>query len=227
MRKIINYFITKLKREQFEIDSRIPIVYLFVFFVNKLLALIWGFILFYRKAPAYIHFTSIVKCRGKIKFQRNLNIDRDCFINALSEDGIKFGKNVSIGKNTTIECTGSMLNIGKGLTVGDNVGLGTNGFWGCAGGVSVGNDCIFGNYVSVHSENHNYEDVNLPIRLQGVSRKGVIIGNNCWVGAKVTFLDGSKVGSGCVIAAGTVVRGEYPENCVIGGVPSKIIKKRC
>lgn len=156
-----------------------------------------------------------------------INIDRGVFIDALSIKGICFGDNVSIGKYTTIECTGSLRDIGYGLKVGNNVGMGTHGFWGCAGGIEVGADTIFGNFVSLHSENHNYNDLDIPIRTQGVNRIGIKIGENCWIGAKVTILDGVIVNDGCVIAAGSVVsRGIYEPNSIIGGVPARVLKKR-
>ena len=137
------------------------------------------------------------------------------------------GKNVSIGKYTCIECTGSLKDIGKGLTVGNNVGLGTHCFYGCAGGIEIGENTIFGNYVSLHSENHCFSDTNIPIRLQGVTRKGIFIGSNCWIGAKSTILDGAIIKNGCVIGAGSVVTaGTYEENCIYGGNPAKLIKKR-
>ena len=75
-----------------------------------------------------------------------------------------------------------------------------------------------------HSENHNFQDTSKLIREQGVTSKGIILGNNIWVGAKVTFLDGSKIGNNSVVAAGAVVNGEFPANVVIGGVPAKILK---
>ena len=45
-----------------------------------------------------------------------------------------------------------------------------------------------------------------------------------WIGAKATFLDGSTIGNNCVVAAGAVVNGIFPDNTVVGGVPAKIIK---
>lgn len=62
------------------------------------------------------------------------------------------------------------------------------------------------------------------IREQGVNSKGIKLGNNIWVGAKVTFLDGCEVGNNSVVAAGAVVNGVYPDNVVIGGIPAKVIK---
>jgi acetyltransferase-like isoleucine patch superfamily enzyme len=65
----------------------------------------------------------------------------------------------------------------------------------------------------------------LLIREQGVTNKGIVIGNNVWIGAKVTFLDGCKIGNNSVVAAGAVVSGVFPDNVVIGGVPAKILKE--
>ena len=58
-----------------------------------------------------------------------------------------------------------------------------------------------GQNIRFHSENHNYKDINIPIRMQGVTNKGIKIGNDCWIGAGVVFLDGVVVGNGCVIGA--------------------------
>ena len=52
------------------------------------------------------------------------------------------------------------------------------------------------------------------------------MGNDCWIGVKVTFLDGANVGDGCIIAAGSIVRGDIPPFSIIAGVPAKVIKMR-
>lgn len=98
--------------------------------------------------------------------------------------------------------------------------------FGCAGGVKIGNDIIAGQNIRFHSENHNYLDKNKLIKEQGVSHKGITVGNNCWIGAGVVFLDGVKVEDGCVIAANAVLTGNYPKNSIIGGIPAKVIKER-
>lgn len=224
MYKIVEYIVRKLKNPHFVIDREIPMGYLIGMILRNLMMGIYGIIIFRRMKLSFVHPSSKLLCKSKFVFKGTLRIDRNCYIDALSRDGIQLGSNVSIGKNTVIECSGTVSDIGKGLIVGNNVGMGTHGFWGCAGGVKVGDDCIFGNYVSLHSENHNFQDVDTPIRLQGISRKGIEIGSNCWIGAKATILDGAKVGNGCVIAANAVVRGDFPDNVVIGGVPAKIIK---
>lgn len=226
IREFIDCSVSKIKGEKIVLDKNIPISYLFLFFLQKACNLIVGMLKLHRIGKYFIHPTSKIKCVAKIHSGQNLNIDRNCYIDALSINGIQFRNNVSIGKNTTIECSGTMKDLGMGIVIGNNVGLGTHGFFGCAGGIEIGDNTIFGNYVSMHSENHNFSDHSQPIRLQGVNRKGIKIGSDCWIGAKVTILDGAVIGNGCIVAAGAVVRGQFPENVIIGGVPAKIIKQR-
>jgi acetyltransferase-like isoleucine patch superfamily enzyme len=226
LHRILSMAITKMKGEEFILDENIPINYLLSFFISKAFFLVVGMWKMRKIGKIFIHPSTKIRCISRIHGAKTLNIDRNCFIDALSVYGIQLGNNVSIGKNTTIECSGSMKFLGKGLNVGNNVGLGTHGFFGCAGGIDIGDDTIIGNYVSLHSENHNYKQTKIPIRNQGVNHKGIVIGSDCWIGAKVTILDGSHIGNGCVVAAGAVVRGIIPPYCVIGGVPARIIKKR-
>jgi acetyltransferase-like isoleucine patch superfamily enzyme len=227
MRKSINRMITIIKKEPFELDNSIPTTYLLFFLLMKFSSLLYGHLIFRKNLIYFIHPSVKIKCRTKIRFGTNLSVDRNCFIDALSAKGIKIGRNVSIGKYTTIECSGSLKNIGKGLIIGNNVGLGSHGFFGCAGGIEIGDDTIFGNFVSMHSENHISDNIEIPIRLQGVTRLGIKIGNNCWIGAKATILDGANIGDGCIVAAGAVViKGEYKPNTIIGGVPAKVIRNR-
>jgi acetyltransferase-like isoleucine patch superfamily enzyme len=228
MKKIIYYFYRLLysgKNNGFHIDKNVSLGYLLYFLFDKICDLFRGFLLT-GKLFIFIGKNTKIKSRRQFKFKKTLNISNNVFIDAISINGITLGSGCSVGKYTCIECTGSLQNLGKGIIVGNNCGLGTHSFYGCAGGIEIGDDVIVGNYVSMHSENHNFSDKEILIRLQGVNRKGIKIGNNCWIGAKVTILDGTIIGNGCIIAAGAVVNGYFPDNVVIGGVPAKIIKYR-
>ena len=156
-----------------------------------------------------------------------MRLERGVKIDALSRNGVVLGDNVVLGRNTLIECTGSLRSIGEGVKIGSRSTFGSDCMFGAAGGITVGEDVMAGQQVRFHSENHNYDDPNVPIRQQGVSHKGITIGNNCWIGAGAVFLDGARLGDGCVVAANAVVRGEFPNNAVIGGVPAKVLKMRC
>ena len=223
---VIHRILEKVKGN-ITIDRGIPSSYLAGVLFSKCISLLYGIIRFRTFKKAYVSPNSVIKCASKISFVNNLSIAPNCYIDALSEHGLIMGNNVSIGYQTQIELTGSLRLLGKGMRIGDNVGLGSHGRFGSgAGFVTIGDNTIFGNYVSIHPENHIFSDPTKPIREQGVNSKGgVVIGNNCWIGAKATILDGTKIGNNCIVAAGAVVRGEYPDGVLIGGVPSKIIKK--
>ena len=225
MKEIINYVISKLKGEHFSLDKNIPILYIFLFLLSKSLCFVYGIIRLRKKS--FVHPSSTIKCSSKIKFGRNFSVGKYCYVDALSCKGLICGNNVSMGYFTHIELTGSLKLLGQGMIVGNNVGLGSHGHYGSGAGLlEIGDNTIFGNYVSIHPENHNFSDLSIPIRNQGVNGKGVKIGNDCWIGAKVTILDGSVIGDHSIVAAGAVVAGKFPPYSIIGGVPAKIIKMR-
>jgi len=229
MRKLFNTILSKLKGAPFEIDSSMPTSYLLSLSITRCIMFIRGF--FSRisnKGMLFIGRQVTIKARSKINVGKLVTINNGCYIDALSTGGIVMGNNVSIGKKVTIECTGNLQFIGKGMKVGNNVGLGADNFFGCAGGIEIGNDTIMGNFISFHAENHNYTDPDVPIRLQGVNHAGIKVGNNCWIGSKATILDGVTIEDGCIIAAGSLVTaGTYKKDSIYAGVPANFIKERC
>jgi len=148
------------------------------------------------------------------------------FIDALSQQGVQLGNNVTLAKFSTIQCTGVIRNLGIGITIGDNSAVGAYSFLGAQGGIQIGNNVIMGPRVNFHAENHIYQDLETQIRLQGETREGIMIGDDCWVGAGSVILDGVHIHSGCVVAAGSVVTNDIPPNSIIAGIPACVIKER-
>lgn len=218
--KLISY----KKKQRFEFDKNITNFYIINLLAKYLLMFIRGFIKvklgFYLGESTSVLASSQIKCGGGGK------IGRFCIIDALSQDGIYLGHNFSLGDYSILKCSGTLRDLGIGIKIGNNVGIGEFAYIGGAGGVVIGSDTIVGQYFSVHPENHVFTDLILNIRDQGVTRKGIKIGSNCWIGSKVTILDGSDIGNGCVIAAGAIVNGYFPDNSVIGGVPARVLKTR-
>ncbi|MGT2711504.1 acyltransferase [Streptococcus oriscaviae] len=167
-----------------------------------------------------------LRMKKKIRLGNNVRLEPFVSIDALSKDGVKLGDNVKLGDYSKIICSGSLSNLGKGLEIGKNSFFSEYTFFGSAGGIKIGENVIAGQGVRFHAENHNYSEPDLLIREQGVSHKGIEVGDNCWLGAGAVFLDGAKVGLGCVVAANALVTKEFPDNVIIGGVPAKIIKNR-
>lgn len=160
----------------------------------------------------------------QLHWGRFLKLGEHVYMNATSITGITLGHNVSIGAYSRLVASGSIANPGIGIRIGNNVGIGEFAYLGGGGGLQIGDDCIVGQYLSCHPENHETDNPTLPYRLQGVTRKGIIIGKNCWIGSKVTILDGVTIGNNCVIAAGAVVTKSFGDGCIIGGVPARVLR---
>jgi len=160
----------------------------------------------------------------KISFGKWLKLGERVTLSGLSKNGIRLGNRVSIGSYSQVIVSTTLNAPGEHIKLGNNVGIGEFAYLGGAGGLTIGDDCIVGQYFSCHAENHNYGNPDELIRHQGIDRKGIVIGSNCWVGSKVTILDGVTIGEGCVIAAGSVVTKSMPPHSVIGGVPAKVLK---
>ena len=230
LNKLVSKLITKIKKEPYSLDSNISSIDIIIILTEKIIQVLRGFWkgLFFKKRKGIIFVGKRVKIKHAkhIKTEGGLTIADNCQINALSRGGIEFGNNVSLGSGTIIECTGVIRELGEKLIVGNHVGFAQNCFLEIRGNIVIGDNCIFAPGVSLAAENHIYSDKNVPVRLQGATRKGIKIGKDCWIGTKVSILDGVTIGDGCVIAAGAVVNKDVPPYSVVGGVPARIIKER-
>lgn len=89
--------------------------------------------------------------------------------------------------------------------------------------ISMGNNCVIASGVNIIDSNGHVLLSNN--RTTGRDEpKEIIIGNNVWIGLNSIILKGTKIGDNCVIAAGSVVKGDFPENSLIQGNPANVVK---
>ena len=230
MKNLIDWLIAKLGRKNYSTDKSIDSIDLFNIIIEKTIQITRGLFLklLLHNSSGFIFLgrrTKIKYC-SKISFGKTITIGDNVEINALSKQGIKIGNNFTIGRNSIIECTGVIRNLGEGIVIGNNVGIAQNCFIQVRGKVSIGDNVIFGPNVSIFSENHNFDNPDLPVSVQGETRKGVTIEDGVWIGTRSVILDGVTVGKNSIIAAGSVVNKDVPPFTISGGIPSKIIRYR-
>lgn len=92
-----------------------------------------------------------------------------------------------------------------------------------AGNISIGDEVLFGPYCILATSNHTR--VNDSYRYGPPSLAPIEIGKGSWLGSHVTLTSGTKVGSGCLLGAGSVASGEFPPNSFAGGIPAKVLKQ--
>ncbi|MGE2735308.1 acyltransferase [Mycolicibacterium vaccae] len=167
-----------------------------------------------------------IMCKRNLDAAALSTIGAGTVIDASGTRGVRLGRGAKIGRRAIVTTTSQLSKRGAGLSIGDYSGIGDYAHIGCSGGVRIGRDVIAGPYVTFHSQEHITDDLEATIRSQGTREAEIVIEDNVWIGARATFLSGARIRSGTVVAAGSVVRGEFPPNCVIGGVPAKVIKHR-
>lgn len=162
--------------------------------------------------------------RLKIPMNRNIKIDSNVrFYNGTRV--VYYGGIMEVGRNTEI-CSYSKFIIGGGfLKIGSGCLLGEYGIYNTFADLIIGDNVMTADRVSFVTNIHEYEDISTPIRKQPSISDAIVIGDGTWIGMNVTILAGSHIGKNCVVAANCVVKGNYPDYCVIGGVPSHIIKQ--
>lgn len=164
-----------------------------------------------------------IRFGSRVKVGCWANLGEGVVLDGFGRQGVRIGTGCSIGAYSRLVASTNLKELGEGIEFESGVGIGEFSRIGGSGGVFVGRDTITGQYLSIHPENHLFDDPTRPIREQGTLRKAVRIGRNCWLGAKVTILAGVEIGDNCVVGAGTVVTKSFPSNSIIVGVPAKVV----
>ena len=230
MIRFISWLISKIKHRDYKVDENITTGILIMIMFDRLFMALRGIYhkLLFKKARGILFIGKGVKIRAHkyLECESGMTIEDGCFINALCKSGVHIGKNFSLGRNGIIECTGVIRDLGEELVIGDDVGIAAKAFISVRGKVVIGSNTIFGPGVKIFSENHNFDNLNIPIFLQGATKKGIEIGEDCWIGANAIILDGVHIGKKVIVAAGSVVNNDIPDYAISGGVPAKILKMR-
>lgn len=114
---------------------------------------------------------------------------------------------------------------GDGLKIGNRSGIGMNSI--VPSEVTIGENVMMGQECLMYTRNHKFEDINKTMDSQGFEKpEPIVIGNDVWIGARVTILPGVHIGNGAIIGAGAVVTKNVPDYEIWGGNPAHFLKSR-
>ena len=151
------------------------------------------------------------------KYGKNSKIRRSAIMNISPVNAFSIGDNSVIVYYSVVDNGVGPVNIGNNSLIGIRNTL--------IGPLEIGDNVILGQNIVISGLNHNYEDISLPIRKQGVNTSKIQIGDNSWIGSNSTIIAGVNIGKHVIIGAGSVVTKNIPDHSVAVGNPAKIIKK--
>jgi acetyltransferase-like isoleucine patch superfamily enzyme len=162
----------------------------------------------------------------KLRLGRRLVLDGLAFIGPRSV--IQIGKNARVelgrwswlGHGCKVRCHEGVISIGAKTVLGQECTISAYQH------VSIGRECVIADRVMLIDFDHGMVDVERPIRLQGIYKRDVRVGNNVWIGYGACVLRGVTVGDNAVIGTNAVVTKDVPDNAVVAGVPARVIRTR-
>lgn len=153
-------------------------------------------------------------------------VSYDCYIEHNVKLSTFYGGRIIIGSNCELRNGCRVLTYGGNITIGNNCSINPYTILYGQGNLIIGNNTrIAANCVIIPS-NHNFSQTDVPIINQGLTCKGITIGNDVWIGCGARILDGVTISDGCVIGAGSVVTKSTERYGIYAGTPAKLIRKR-
>lgn len=151
--------------------------------------------------------------------------------------GATFGKVSYVAPSAAVSgepgkalCLGERSYVAAHAYVTEQVALGddcsVNVFASLRGPIRAGHGVRIGAYACIVGFNHGFSDPHTPIFQQPHTSRGVVIGDDVWIGAHVTIVDGVRIGSHVVIAGGAVVTKDVPDYAIVGGNPARVLRSR-
>jgi len=136
------------------------------------------------------------------------------------------GSEIHIKDNVHISQGVVIRGLGGKIVIDEMVNVGTGSIIYGAADVKIGRYSLLANYVELIAGDHVFKDPSIPIRFQGRKIGNIVIGEDVWLGARVSVLNGINIGKGSVVGANAVVTKDIPSYSVAAGNPAMVIRKR-
>jgi acetyltransferase-like isoleucine patch superfamily enzyme len=162
----------------------------------------------------------------RLRWRGRLQTDGLCFVGPgvkleIGRDAVvRLGRWCWIGHGTKIRAHEGEVEIGAKTVLGQECTISAFQH------VSIGRECIVADRVMLIDFDHGVVEVERPIRVQGIYKRDVRVGHNCWLGYGACILRGVTIGDNSIVGTNTVVTHDLPADSVSGGVPARVLRMR-
>jgi len=154
------------------------------------------------------------KTDGPVFFGKNLQLQ------IAKGAEIRFGRFSWIGDGTKIRCHEGVVEIGPKSVFGQECTISAYKR------VRIGEQCVIADRAMFIDFDHGIVEVERPIRLQGIYKRDVEVGNNVWIGYGACILRGVTIGDNAIVGTSAVVTRDVPANAVVAGIPARVVRMR-
>ncbi len=164
----------------------------------------------------------VLRHPGKVRVGDDVTVDDLVVLDAkgTTNRGITIGNGVFLGRGTILSCKDG------DITLGDQVNIGFHSEIFSGSSVTVGRHGLLAAYTYLVGGGHEFEGAERAVLEQPRSSRGIVLGDNVWLGAGVKVLDGVSIGSNVVVGAGAVVTDDLPDGAVAAGLPARVLRHR-
>jgi len=141
-------------------------------------------------------------------------------------DGVSFGGRIIVSEGVIISDGVIVVTYGGNIEIAANTYIGPYCVLYGHGGLTIGRNTMIGAHTVIVPANHGFERNDVPMNRQPLTRKGIDVGEDVWIGAGCRILDGVHIGGGSVIGAGSVVTKDIDPYSIAFGVPAKVVRSR-
>jgi acetyltransferase-like isoleucine patch superfamily enzyme len=168
----------------------------------------------------------IVRLLRRRLFARRLRTDGIAFVGPrvtlqIGRRGrIELGRWSWLGHGTKIRCHEGLVSVGAKTVLGQECTISAFQH------VSIGRECVIADRVMMIDFDHGVVEADRPVRLQGIYKRDVRVGNNVWIGYGACILRGVTIGDNAIVGTSAVVTKDVPANAVVGGIPARVLRMR-
>jgi acetyltransferase-like isoleucine patch superfamily enzyme len=141
-------------------------------------------------------------------------------------DGRSFGGRILVSNGAVISDGVILATYGGSIEVGAGVYIGPYCVIYGHGGLTIGRNTMIAAHTVIVPANHGFARIDVPMNAQPLTRKGIAVGEDVWIGSGCKILDGVRIGNGAVIGAGSVVTKDIDAYALARGVPAAIVGRR-
>ncbi len=197
--------------------------FIYTYSINQTLSRIWG----------AIYSLWVSQALGSVG--EHSTFSRPLLLQGGGQQRIRVGSHTSFGHHCVLGCWVKYESLERAehydpeIIIGNHCSIGEYNHITSCNKITIGDGLLTGRYVYIGDNAHgglSWKESEIPpVQRRLLSKGEVKIGNNVWIGDKATILAGVTIGDNAIVAANAVVTRDVPNNCIVAGVPARIVKE--